>query len=366
MKPFHSIALALVLSAFTDRALAGSQGPSNGYTHGTIAYGSQSWSGHTNTTWSDNSYATVSVDDGQHAAYLTLSNFGFAVPNGSTVQGIEVMIERRGEGGNIKDKSVRLLKGGVLAGSDLADGSSWTSNDNAQYYGGSTNLWGTTWTASDLSSSSFGLALSVQKSSSGGGPKIAYIDQMRITIYYASPLPISLLNFSVKPLSHSVVITWETVSEINNDYFTVERSSNGAHFEELETVTGAGNSTTVKNYELIDEQPIVGTSYYRLKQTDYDGKISYSHIVSANIQLPVFSVSIHPNPTCGKFTISATDKMSAVRIYNSLGMLIYHAAGCSSEITVDLTGENNGLVFIQVFYESAAKTCTAVLSRTDD
>lgn len=95
----------------------------------------------------------------------------------------------------------------------------------------------------------------------------------------SSPLPIELLSFDAKPEGDHVLTKWSTASEINNDFFTLERSKDGADFEKLKNVPGAGNSDRILNYSETDESPLNGISYYRLKQTDFDGKTSYSDMV---------------------------------------------------------------------------------------
>lgn len=95
-----------------------------------------------------------------------------------------------------------------------------------------------------------------------------------------SPLPIKLLSFSAKPNNEDVDLNWTTATEINNDFFTIERSANGKDFSPIGIKKGAGNSTTVLSYATIDEEPLPGISYYRLKQTDFDGKFSYSNIIA--------------------------------------------------------------------------------------
>ena len=86
-----------------------------------------------------------------------------------------------------------------------------------------------------------------------------------------SVMPIVLTYFGANPLDNAVELKWTTASEENNDYFTIERSANGLEFEELSRVDGAGNSFEILDYRLLDKRPISGVSYYRLKQTDYDG-----------------------------------------------------------------------------------------------
>lgn len=91
-----------------------------------------------------------------------------------------------------------------------------------------------------------------------------------------TPLPMTLLSFTAAAIEKQVALKWCTASEKNNDYFTIERSTNGATFKELAQIKAAGNSSALLNYRAMDEHPFTGISYYRLKQTDYDGRFSYS------------------------------------------------------------------------------------------
>jgi hypothetical protein len=95
------------------------------------------------------------------------------------------------------------------------------------------------------------------------------------------PLPVELLSFTATANQDKmqVDLEWQTATEINNDYFTVQRSKNGVDFEDVFTKAGAGNSSTVKNYSGVDPSPYLGVSYYRLKQTDFNGSYSYSDVV---------------------------------------------------------------------------------------
>jgi hypothetical protein len=95
-------------------------------------------------------------------------------------------------------------------------------------------------------------------------------------------LPIELLDFSAEPTSKVVNLKWITASEINNSYFTVERSSDGVVFKPVLQKPGAGNSNSVRNYSDVDTNPLEGVSYYRLKQTDFNGDFTYSEWVVVN------------------------------------------------------------------------------------
>jgi hypothetical protein len=85
-------------------------------------------------------------------------------------------------------------------------------------------------------------------------------------------LPIELVSFEAKPTIYNTVdLTWVTASELNNDFFTIERSIDGLNWEIVDTLSGAGTTNQENNYKLTDKRPHFGLSYYRLKQTDFDG-----------------------------------------------------------------------------------------------
>lgn len=86
-----------------------------------------------------------------------------------------------------------------------------------------------------------------------------------------SPLPIELISNSAECSNNEMVISWSTATETNNSFFTIQRSTNGSSFHDIGTVPGANNSITVLNYSFVDENPLSGINYYRLKQTDNNG-----------------------------------------------------------------------------------------------
>lgn len=95
-------------------------------------------------------------------------------------------------------------------------------------------------------------------------------------------LPIELLSFTAEPIDKTVSLKWITASETNNSHFIIERSRNTITIEEIARVEGAGYSNVIRNYQTLDEKPLDGISYYRLKQIDFDGKYSYSEWTPVN------------------------------------------------------------------------------------
>jgi len=120
-----------------------------------------------------------------------------------------------------------------------------------------------------------------------------------------APLPIELVYFDGEAEGRKNRLEWTTVSETNNDFFTLERSKDAANFEEAGIIDGAGNSNQTLNYHMYDENPYFPVTYYRLKQTDFDGEYSYSEVVAIqNYEGGEFNAGeLYPNPTDGKFYI---------------------------------------------------------------
>jgi hypothetical protein len=114
-----------------------------------------------------------------------------------------------------------------------------------------------------------------------------------------APLPVELLSFSAKKSTNEVLCDWETASEINNNYFTIERSADGHEWSSIGTITGAGNSTVYNSYKFNDRKPLTGDSYYRLKQTDFDGTSRYSAIEHIFFKNKSNEFICYPNPSDG-------------------------------------------------------------------
>jgi hypothetical protein len=157
-----------------------------------------------------------------------------------------------------------------------------------------------------------------------------------------TPLPIELLSFNAAESDLGIELSWATASELNNDFFTIERSLNGVEFNPIgivQSLAANGNSSTILDYSFIDLEVSTGeTYYYRLKQTDFDGTFSYSKIIIIDANSKSF-FDIYPNPNNGDFTISGflsseKNNPSKVQIYSSLGELIWESYIESSRFEV--------------------------------
>jgi len=112
----------------------------------------------------------------------------------------------------------------------------------------------------------------------------------------ATPLPIELLSFSGEVNNYGVILQWTTASELNNNYFTLLRTSVGDSFEPISEVPGSGTTAAAHTYTFTDYKPIIGKNYYQLRQTDFDGHTVNLKVIEVNVTTLEERVSFYPNP----------------------------------------------------------------------
>ena len=162
----------------------------------------------------------------------------------------------------------------------------------------------------------------------------------------SSPLPIDLVSFDASQKNKQVELNWETASETNNDFFTVERSMDGRLFAQIGHIAGAGSSEFSQKYSFIDKNPKRGTNYYRLSQTDFDGHTETFDVTTVNVVVGQTSI----NPTNVKdvmiLNFEPSRSTGLVSIFNLAGQQVYDA-----EIEPETTTlEINASVFAQGQY----------------
>jgi hypothetical protein len=141
-------------------------------------------------------------------------------------------------------------------------------------------------------------------------------------------LPIELVSFNAFPDAGIVTCTWQTATETNNDFFTLEKSADGKTFSQVAIVDGAGNTSVTRNYWAEDDNVASGTTYYRLKQTDFNGANSYSDVKKVLIEeaTGIAVNTAYPNPFTNSFSISYTTKQDQpveISILNTSGQKVY-------------------------------------------
>ena len=162
-----------------------------------------------------------------------------------------------------------------------------------------------------------------------------------------SPLPIELISFSVIYNQGKVTVSWTTASEIDNDFFTIERTSDMMHYENIGIIDGAGNSNQILNYSFLDMAPLKSISYYRLKQTDYNGEVKYFNFVYVENINESACIKIYPNPNNGSFSIEGYQDNSKLTVFNSLGKVVISKNLVKNKI--DLNGLSNGVYIVQIY-----------------
>lgn len=172
-------------------------------------------------------------------------------------------------------------------------------------------------------------------------------------------LPIELISFNATANQNQVDLTWITGSEKNNDFFTIERTVDGIDFEEVGKVSGQGNSSIQNEYSFTDFRPKNGVSYYRLKQTDYNGESEYFEVKSVHIENGEFVSNVYPNPAVMNRTTVFIEKTSSIvtlNVRNVLGQLISSKEidATSNDVTeeVELIGSGK-LFFIEIVQGNA-------------
>lgn len=166
-----------------------------------------------------------------------------------------------------------------------------------------------------------------------------------------SVLPVELISFEVSPKNRVVYLDWRTANELNNDYFTIEKSQNKRDWESVKNVAAVGNSTTISTYAAEDKKPHLGQSFYRLKQTDTDGQFTYSTVQSVYISVNEQAVKLYPNPANSQITIEGHwNELRAFRIVNTLGQNVRGFVGIEeleNKLIIDLIQLPVGVYFVE-------------------
>ncbi|MCX6183129.1 MAG: T9SS type A sorting domain-containing protein [Bacteroidetes bacterium] len=174
-----------------------------------------------------------------------------------------------------------------------------------------------------------------------GDSKTFGVTEMILRLVTSTALPVTLIDFSAEKKNENVLVKWSTGAEINNDYFTIERSVNGENFEAIATINGKGNSNNASEYQFIDEHAPKGTVYYKLKQTDYDGTTVSFDMEAVNMGKEKSVSSLFPNPCseCSYIDIRGESKnVKQIYITDNLGnnvldeVLVSYAPGSTMRI----------------------------------
>jgi hypothetical protein len=156
-----------------------------------------------------------------------------------------------------------------------------------------------------------------------------------VPMHFGVPLPVTLLSFTASLESnHTVDLNWTTSNEVNNQYYAIQRSGNAVDFDSIGSVPGAGTTGVQQSYAYIDDSPLPGMNYYRLKQVDHDGHATWSPIVSVRDQGSL-QVSLFPNPAHDLLTVSlgtAAAGKGVFRIVDMRGRTVQSANATADDV----------------------------------
>ena len=164
------------------------------------------------------------------------------------------------------------------------------------------------------------------------------------------PFPVKMVSFTGKNNGSTNELNWITATEQNNKDFTIERSEDLRSWSVIGTQLSKavnGNSSERLSYAYTDKAPHAGMEYYRLKQTDRDGKVTYSTYIAVNSNAGV-NVKIYPNPASGTINVSGVAKDNTIRITDVTGKVVIEQKVESNLATINLGSLSTNMYMLQV------------------
>lgn len=239
---------------------------------------------------------------------------------------------------NYLQSTTNIFKGGT---GDGWDSKNYLQSSLTLFHGGT----GDGWDSKNKIQSSFNIFSGGQ----GDGWASTYRPQ--------GPLPVTLIYFNAtKNSATSSLLSWQTSQETNSSHFDVERGIDAVAFTKIGTVAAAGNSSLALSYTFIDNNPVTGMNYYRLKQVDLDGHFIYTPARLVRFdELNAATVKYYPNPAKNILTIelNAANATEArvINIMNTAGAVVNQlkiGSGAGSTMHIDLSRYAKGIYFIQL------------------
>jgi hypothetical protein len=162
-------------------------------------------------------------------------------------------------------------------------------------------------------------------------------------------VPVELVSFTSSVSGNTVLLKWNTATELNNLGFNVERASLSGNWEKIGFVAGSGTTTETRSYSFLDIDLNPGIYSYRLKQVDYDGSFEYSDVIQAEITVP-FDFALeqnYPNPfnpsTTIRYSVPQTSIVN-IKVYNLIGQEVTELINeTKSAGKYEINFESNGL-----------------------
>jgi hypothetical protein len=304
---------------------------------------------------SDNIFASasaiVSLFSG-NTHYLRSTGYGFSLPSTAAICGILVEVEKHATGinilANVTDNDIRLVKAGLLVGSNHASGSTWPGSQSYYSYGGPTDLWGTTWTYADINSPGFGASFSAQINGLIAVFPSAHIDHIRITVYFNIILPVRLETFTAQAIDdHKAQLNWISTGNDDRTRLYVQRKTIAHDWKTIySTNTGVSSS---KSTGYIDSECDEPEAYYRLQLQDGNGHATYSDILFVKWR-EQDAFTVYPNPAKNEIYVQYAGNIKQVSCTSVDGRrwMINHQQSSSGLIKLNIQHLPAGLYIINM------------------
>jgi predicted Zn-dependent protease with MMP-like domain len=159
-------------------------------------------------------------------------------------------------------------------------------------------------------------------------------------------LPIELISFEGKSLKNHIQLDWSTASEVNNDYFEILRSSDGATWFPAGMMDGKGNSQQISYYSWIDVSPMPRNNYYKLRQVDYSGEYSYTDVILVTFSHTNPDLKVYPNPAINFLIVENLINPIRIRLLNSMGITLIDQLLTDSHQQLDISGIPSGVYIV--------------------
>lgn len=284
--------------------------------------------------------------------YLQAKDFGFTIPTGATICGIEVTVVKRATNllpilAYVKDHRVRVIKNNAFTPDDKANPAEWSSSETYTSYGGVNELWGTTWSPTDINNNTFGFSISAEIVTTVSLFPSARIDHISMTVHYLDPtvLPAHSIQFHVaNGAKNTAVLSWKPTDLEEAALFTIERSVNGTKWEEL---NGPPQKSTVSPLlTFTDGRPLPGKSFYRLKKMAASGEVRYSTALPFETT-DITSIKCYPNPSTSFIKVTGVLAGEQVTLTDIYGKRLYLSSpAISNTIKIDVSDLQPGMYVI--------------------
>lgn len=304
-------------------------------------------------------------------ANISVSTYGTAADNTTFSNGVTNMGSVWGGSatGTVIDRWWRVNATGNTADMTF----SYTASENTSTTSPTATTWPQEWDNSSAAwlaptgSGGAGVSVGVGTINSGSTSSFSANKIAWVLVRADAPLPIELLFFHAQWNNQqytSALLEWETASELNNNYFEIQRSIDAVNFITIKTVPGAGNSSQIISYTDYDNAPEKeNTSYYRLKQVDYNGTYTYSNIEALNPPEGINLITIYPNPSSeyvDYIVYSSEDTEVSVGAVDAAGKLVISEKqeikkGLNKK-RMNISNLNGGIYVLQVTKGKNSKT----------